>query len=413
MATTEQRSGFRLPWASDAHSGTRAPDRTPPVDGAAPNPDGLSGDASAAVATPETTEPTAAAAPAAEGDLVQLNADSGADGSASDAVLVSPVSHDPTVAPAQARRRRDNALVSGLVRAMRDAAAAAREETAARFAEDAKARVEAIHARSTGEAAELRRQADAEIVKIREWSKAETARIREETDRRITARRRRLEADVEAHSARVGRRIEAVHGATREFERRMDAFFKQLLAEEDPARLAGLAEQLPEPPSLEIAEVDDGDPADPAATLDASGAARAEAEALADLDGIDAGDEAPLGPSRTDDGPELSVASPASGPAPAADSAGLPEAATSTMAVIGLVSVASIAGFKRAIARTQGVRSVAVASGPGGDFIFTIAHDPATDLRSAVPTLGGFSAVITGDADGVIAVRATDPDANQ
>jgi hypothetical protein len=88
----------------------------------------------------------------------------------------------------------------------------------------------------------------------------------------------------------------------------------------------------------------------------------------------------------------------------------LPEAAVSRLAVVGLVSVASIAGFKRALAKTHGVRSVSVASGPNGDFVFAVSHDPDTDLRSAVPTLEGFAALVTGDADGVIVVTATDPE---
>jgi hypothetical protein len=53
---------------------------------------------------------------------------------------------------------------------------------------------------------------------------------------------------------------------------------------------------------------------------------------------------------------------------------------------------------------------VTVASGPSGDFVFTVGHDPETDLRSIVPTLDGFAAVITGDADGVLTITASDPE---
>ena len=86
------------------------------------------------------------------------------------------------------------------------------------------------------------------------------------------------------------------------------------------------------------------------------------------------------------------------------------DAVTSQLAVVGLVSVASIAGFKRALARTHGVRSVTVASGPSGDFVFTVSHDPETDLRSIVPALDGFAAVVTDDADGVLTITASDPE---
>ena len=36
----------------------------------------------------------------------------------------------------------------------------------------------------------------------------------------------------------------------------MAAFFERLLAEEDPTRFAAMAEQLPEPPSLDLTELD-------------------------------------------------------------------------------------------------------------------------------------------------------------
>jgi hypothetical protein len=51
-----------------------------------------------------------------------------------------------------------------------------------------------------------------------------------------------------------------------------------------------------------------------------------------------------------------------------------------------------------------------VASGPGGDFIFTIQHAGSVDLRTIVPELEGFAATITGDADGVLTVNANEPE---
>ena len=490
MATTEQRSGFRLPWASDARPGTLLNGHPNSSDGA---PD------AAGEATP-TEESSAEATEMQETTLPDATAPSWPDADSTAAATNGRVSsepdHEPTQVPAEAtattdpdpvesyaaaaqapgltRIRRDNPLVTGLVRAMRDAAATARQESAARFAEDAKARVEAIHAQSAEEATELRKHADTEIVEIRDWSKAEMARIREETDERIAARRRRLESDVEAHASSIERRIERVKTAIAGFEDQMNGFFEQLLAEEDPARLAGLAEQLPEPPDLDLDE-GDGSSRVPTQVLDARGAAAAEAEALLGLDASDDADEtlaadetvaaattpdavvdtdetAPATDadatvatqdtavdedtnaddgvavtavaddasdaddmiSSDDDGSDADVIPEAdvvrrleaftAQPAPAA------EAAVSRLAVTGLVSVASIAGFKRGLAKTHGVRSVTVASGPSGDFVFTVAHDPETDLRSAVPALEGFAATITGDADGVLSVTASDPE---
>jgi hypothetical protein len=432
MATTEQRSGFRLPWASDARPGTSDEDQTPPAADATPDPEGATTTPTAAEAPEmqDTTLPDPRLMAWPEADGSSGRGSSAADGSVNDPWATSDAAAEPdedaplatapaptaaTAPTAPAKPRRDNLLVTGLVRAMRDAAASAREETAARFAEEAKARVEAIQADSAEEATELRKQADAEIVEIREWSKAEMARIREETDERVAGRKRRLEADVDGHAARVEHRIEGVQAAVDEFERRMSTFFEALMAEEDPARLAGLAEQLPEPPSLDLADLDVPGPSAyasfPVETLDSRGAAAAEAEAFAGIDVSAEGDDDTT--STDDDGPADAIADEDVArrlEAFSVQAASTAEAVTTELAVVGLVSVASIAGFKRALAKSHGVRTVSVASGPNGDFVFTVSHDPEADLRSTVPSLDGFQAVITNDADGVLSITATDPE---
>jgi hypothetical protein len=414
MATTEQRTGFRLPWGSDARPGTSEENQTPPADEPAP-------DAEAATVPDPTTPEAIQMQETTHPDPRSINWPGEDTGRAThgpetiaDEELVDEAA--PTPAPVvPAKPRRENLLVTGLVRAMRDAAVSARAETAARFADEAKARVEAIHSQSAEQAAELRQQADGEIVTIRDWSKAEMARIREETDQRVADRKRRLETDVDSHAARVEHRIEGVQSAVAEFERRMNAFFENLMAEEDPARLAGLAEQLPEPPSLDLDDLDaaaydtgiNGFPMD---VLDSRGAAAAEAEALADLDVSEEPDD--MISSDGDDGadviPEEDVARRLE--AFTVHAAASPDDSVTRLAVVGLVSVASIAGFKRSVAKTAGVRTVTVASGPNGDFVFTVTHDPEADLRSTVPALEGFQAVITDDADGVLSITATDPE---
>jgi len=417
MATTEQRSGFRLPWASEARPGAPAQAQTPPDPDSTPVAEGETiADPTTAEATDmqETTipDPRATSWPEPDGST--------------DTPVFEPQSIVETAPPstaaadaAPARPRRENLLVTGLVRAMRDAATAARQETAARFADEAKFRVEAIQSEAAGEATELRRLADSEVVEIRDWSKAEMARIREETDKRIAERKQYLDSEIDRHTARVEHRIARVEAAVGEFERQMEAFFVKLMAEEDPAHLAGLAEQLPEAPSLDLDELDRPDPDSPdpdspdpdfpRAVLDARGAEAAEAEASADLESGDEDDMTVSLPEDEEDAiPDDDVARrlDAFTIRPKATTDPL----TSQLAVVGLVSVASIAGFKRALAKTSGVRSVTVASGPSGDFVFTVNHDPETDLRSTVPSLDGFGAVVTGDADGVLTITATDPE---
>ena len=85
--------------------------------------------------------------------------------------------------------------------------------------------------------------------------------------------------------------------------------------------------------------------------------------------------------------------------------------ATTQVVVVGLVSVASIASFKRHLGRLPGVQAVAVASGPEGEFVFNVTHRADVSFRDAIPTMPGFAARVTGSGDGVVNVTARDPEA--
>ena len=86
------------------------------------------------------------------------------------------------------------------------------------------------------------------------------------------------------------------------------------------------------------------------------------------------------------------------------------EPQTTQVVVSGLVSVASIASFKRHLGRLSGVHGVAVASGPEGEFVFNVTHRADVSFRDAIPTMQGFAARVTGTSDGVVAVAARDPE---
>jgi hypothetical protein len=492
MASTEQRSGFRLPWASESridvahYNHTSQIDPTTAVDAVPESAEPVAGttnDSEAATGfgassepgttplspedavTPDTETQPADGRPAAwperDSRLEALDAtehptevpeaadvDELAPLAADDAPLahgeltplasvdaaptyddVPPVGDDAPAAADDAplatddaprpveRTRRDNPLVAGLVRAMRDAAEVARHESLAKLGEEARAKIEAIQAASAEDDAGIKQQADEDITTIQEWSKAEMARIKDETDGRIADRRRQLELEVEDHAASVEHRIERVNAAVAAFEAKMEAFFENLLAEDDPARLATYAEQLPEPPEL---DADAPDSWTPEGTLAPDDAAAAEAAALSDLGDDDATD---LGaddqadrtwaglPTSTETDNVMAdddvVRRLATFTGPAADDA---DTETSHLSVVGLVSVASIAGFKRALGRAPGVHGVTVASGPSGDFVFTVQHAGSVDLRAIVPELDGFAATITSDADGVLTVNANEPE---
>jgi hypothetical protein len=316
--------------------------------------------------------------------------------------------------------RRPTKLMADLSRAMQAAAEQARGETMTRFDADAKSVVEEINAASTVEAANLRRRADDDVAAVREWSKAEMARIRERTEERIGQRKTALEGEIDAHATVIKARIERVGARVATYRTEMDDFFGRLLAEQDPTRIATMAELMPEPPSLlEVAasvrapEVTPFTPAPPpeapAARPNAAPAAidfaAAEAEAAqfsADLDS----DADPEGDAS---GPLDANPTAATGPGPASE--GATTKVTTRVVVVGLVSVASIAAFKRELGRTVGVGGIAVTSGPDGEFVFSVTHDQQFDVAAAVTGLPGFEPRITKQSADGLEVAAQDPDA--
>jgi hypothetical protein len=339
--------------------------------------------------------------------------------------------------------RRDNPLVAGLVKAMREAAVASRAETTARLEAEATARVESIRARATTETANLRKRADEDVNGIREWSKAEIARLRQETEERIETRRAALAAETERHHAGVDRLVEQVKTTVAAFEADMDSFFERLLAESDPARLATLAEQAPDPPDLRgdgpeaiyddeladhahaqaeveseaetaaVAEVE----TEAVAEVETEAVAEVETEAVAEADapaetGLHADQAAEaeaaategLDPGAADAWPTAVVTAHRGDPVPSSTDANGPD--STRLLVSGLTSVAGISAFKGALGQLAGVRGVSVSSGAPGVFVFAVSHDPGVDLDSGLAGLSGFSAHVTDATDDGFTVAA-------
>ncbi|MGZ8515256.1 MAG: hypothetical protein ACXWXA_09470, partial [Candidatus Limnocylindrales bacterium] len=224
MASTETRPSFRLPWStgpagSDEHGETQVEPFEVPVEVSMEGGDMHDSEESQA---PDMIETAAPATPTAQSE--------------------------PSAAT---RARRATKFMAELSRAMQAAAEHARNETLERFQAEAKAVVEEIHANATTEVADLRRKADDDVAAIRDWSKAEIARIREETETRVAARKTGLDSEMEAHTATVEARADRVTAVVAAFETEMAAFFDRLNAEEDPTRIATMAETMPDPPSLE------------------------------------------------------------------------------------------------------------------------------------------------------------------
>jgi len=436
MSQTDTRPGFRLPWTAERSDAEQPTDATS-------NATSAESTADAVDATPE-----AAGQPNDEADV---------------AVDPTPaeelVTTDLTDATATAGSRRPTKFMADLSRAMQTAAESSRDETMLRFTADAKTAVEEIRSGSAEEAAALRRRADDDVAAVREWSKAEIARIREETDARIAARKQALDGEMDAFAAIIEARVDRVNTTVTEFEGEMAEFFERLIAEQDPTRIATMAQAMPDPPDLAAiaatvteaaprvdetpaeaadesvieaaAEVVDspseleyptgtGDEvvADVESPVDEAPAAEeapevepdfaaAEAEAAAMSSDLDADDGLTmLAAARLDSvGDDLAAAE-----APVGRSSN-GDRVTTRVVVLGLVSVASIATFKRSLGRVSGVSAIGVASGPDGEFVFTVSHDSGLGLADAIMGLPGFDARISNETPDGLEVAAHDPDA--
>ncbi len=351
---------------------------------------------------------------------------------------------DAADVPAPTPPRRLSQFAVDLATAIRRTSEAARDAQLAVVADEAKGVSQHIQEQLVGGAATLRMRSEDDIADIREWAKAETARIKVEADARTAARKHLLEEQLAAHAAVASERSAQMEAAVNTYRATMDEFFRHFLAEEDPARLATIAETMPEPPSLEpFLNPDPTWPSlasAPVHTLSASDAdaAEAEAEPAWSADEAEAEAEAALlteslvveppaaraaapeplkaaqpaavhDPSLGEAAPTKAVSAAPAGVAHSAVDAGA-EVRSTQIIVTGLVSVASVASFRRALGRLPGVSAVTVTSGPYGEFLFHTSHRWDVDFDTVIPSLAGFAAEITGKADGAISVTTPDPE---
>jgi hypothetical protein len=523
MATTDTRTGFRLPWSTDRTASREASAETAEeLAAGAPASDVADG-------APTAPEPVEASPQDAAGDGVQGQEDAPVTILAPDTAPVHAQADPPAPAyehaespdlgaPSGAGQRRPTKFLADLTRAMQAAAEQARAATLEQFRGEGTAVIEQIRARSTTGAAELRRHADDDVATVKEWSKVEITRIREETERRVGMRREQLEGQLERHAALVEHEVERVRGRLAAFETEMGQFFDDLAREDDPAVFAARAANLPEPPSFDDVDEDamtallsepglgvpdpategtvaaiavepeptsepgqvaigeatqsepkptaDDAPVDDEAAMAAiqaaaeaaaasettelpaehasEGDAEATTEARAEVETTDAGapdvpaseqhedqvdprlamlglapdfaaaevEAVEMATAEVEDVPEIggdALAARLSGLVPGEPDGAAEAAVTTQVIVTGLVSVASIASFKRHMGRLPGVSHVGVSSGPDAEFVFAVTHEPATSLRDLIPTLPGFAARIAGSGDGVIQVSAQDP----
>jgi hypothetical protein len=124
---------------------------------------------------------------------------------------------------------------------------------------------------------------------------------------------------------------------------------------------------------------------------------------------LESRDAMPEAQPESNEAPELTVVAGLDSDSPALEPVTAVQVQTQVV-VSGLVSVASIASFKRLLGRLDGVSHVGVSSGPEGEFIFNVQHPETMPLRDLVPTLPGFHARVTGEGAGTLVVAAQDPE---
>ena len=279
MATTETKTGFRLPWSQD-HTETDEPsgDAGAVAEATAAAPTQTDADSSA---SQETERPDMIDATTAATNEATEAAAAPADAWPAPVEPAAPASPEP---PAAAAARKPNKLMADLAKAMQTAAEGARADTLEKFASDAKSHIEAIQNDSATEAADLRRQADDDI--------AGDPRLVQGGDRpdprgdRAPHHRAQDRAGGRARGPlppRPSRRIARVQARVDAFEAEMAYFFEVLLAEEDPTKLAAMAQSLPEPPDFDD-ETADPAPAPAAVAEVAEAAVESQPEPAAEFD---------------------------------------------------------------------------------------------------------------------------------
>ena len=246
MASTDTRSGFRLPWSSDRSHEDAAPEvaadpeavtEAEPEASAAADPAWPKSDFNAALGLTRTQEQRPL-------EATQTPTEDNEESSPM-------VDMDTAVAPAPAAApKKSSRMMVDLSAAIRATADTAQAQTLEQVHADSAQVVEAIRSSSTDGVTTLKQQSEDDIAAIREWSKAEIARIKDETDARITTRKATLEDELAGHAAAVDRRVDEVRAEVVRFEAAMAAYREGLDSEDDPARLATMAEELPEVPSF-------------------------------------------------------------------------------------------------------------------------------------------------------------------
>jgi hypothetical protein len=282
-------------------------------------------------------------------------------------------------------------FLSSLTAAMRRVADDARETSLADARAAIAAKIAAMRATAAARSDELRSRAEQDVTGIGEWSRAEIVRIETETQRKVEQRRAQLDEQLDEHERRSSAEIAALEGQVEDYERELALFFSQLGEISDPDTFISAARRMPRLPAPDAT-------ADEPATI-GEGFTASHEERLRDL-GIDRNGDTDMAESAapttngTEPEPVEDPTAAMADPAPSDGPVGQPAAAaalgdatldtTSTIAAVGLGSFGAVTSFKTALEKTDGVSTVRLSLGPGGEFMYSVTHRADLDVPAVV-----------------------------
>jgi len=328
-------------------------------------------------------------------------------------------------------------FLDSLTAAMRRVADDARDTSLADARAAVAAKIAAMRSTAAARAEELRARAEQDTTGIGDWSRAEIVRIEAETQRKIELRRAQLAEQLDDHDRRSAAEIAGLEAQVEQYEGELALFFAQLGEISDPDTFISAARRMPRLPQP------NGEPSDavPAAAEEAlagghaerlrslgidrhaqadtaaadgtsTNGAEPEAEArAAEVAGSDAGDvgEAADAADAAPPAPMASGSVPAMAPPTAVPAASPIESvttdATTMVAAVGLGSFGAVTSFKSALEKTDGVTSVRLSLGSGGEFMYSVTHRADLDLAALVAAAHPGGSVQRSD-DGILHLSA-------
>lgn len=294
-------------------------------------------------------------------------------------------------------------FLTSLIDAMRRVVEASRDSKLAELKASADAETSQLDARRTEREAALRELSELDINGIGAWERSEIERIRGEAVSRVAARREQLDKELAELVSSTEAERAALWGRADAYEKQVSTFMEELAGINDPTAFAAAAGRMPSV-SAQPSPASPASPVVTAATVAAPPSPAPEAEG--------AGVAVPP--------PKSGTPAPSEGttPAPVDRLAALTQEAVkdpiaiapqeeevaTQIEVRGLGSFGAITSLKQSLEKISGIRSVALALGPSGDFVYTATHGEGFDLAGAIRAIEGEGVQIDRD-NGTLRVK--------